>query len=143
MSIAAAMMVSSCTKTIREEIIVSPNIQNVTINVGKDKWAYSYELDNNFFYARVKVPELTRDAVKGGFVKMYRVYSNGKQEEMPYVRPIEYEREEGVWFFYTETVTYEFEEGWVTIYYTASDFEYEIDETIVPEAMQFRCVILN
>ena len=74
---------------------------------------------------------------------MYRVYSNGNQEEMPYVRPKEYEREEGVWFFYTETVTYEFEEGWVTIYYTASDFEYESDATIIPEAMQFRCVILN
>lgn len=148
LSIFTIFAVSSCTKeyvyenTYVEEL--HPTV--VYVNVNQDNWNYSAASDNNFFYATVKMPELTKDVLDKGLFKVYRVFEENKQMEMPYVRLNEYYAgvdADGydVWGFYTETVDTEFEVGKMTIYYTASDFDYEIDETFVPVAMKFRFVM--
>lgn len=122
-------------------------IKTVLINVPQSKWAYSGQDNNNYFYATVDMPEITSAVFDKGLVKMYRTYNfdktNASQLEMPYVRPVEgYNESADEWYFYTETVDYEFGIGTMTICYTVSDFDYEIDEEFVPEAMQFRCVVM-
>lgn len=135
---------SSCTKT--ETYVVESNLRTVSINVEQTHWSYSGMDNNNYFYATVSMPEITGDVFDYGMIKMYRTFDfeslNASQIELPYIRHNEYMFGEGEWGFYTETVDYEIGIGKITIFYTASDFDYEIDETFIPEAMQFRCVIL-
>lgn len=147
----AALSLSSCT----EKVPVGPEMQTVLVRVKAKDWAYSNSDNNNYFYATADMPELTERVLKGGMVKMYRVYDYNTmyeaQCELPYVHHIEVQRkyvnnetgEEFLqWDFQTETVDYEFSVGQVAFYFTQSDFDYEIDETVAPVAMDFRCVIL-
>lgn len=129
-----------------------PEIKSVLITVKANQWAYSEIDNNNYFYATVDMPEITQDVFKTGFVKMYRVWdwgsSNAVQMEMPYSRHIEEywedpDLDEDGWYFYTESLDYEFAVGKMTICYTLSDFFYEIDESYAPDQMQFRCVVLE
>lgn len=122
-----------------------PSMQIVNITVAQNQWGYSNQNDNNFFFATVDMPEITEAVFDGGLIKMYRTYNftsaNATQMEMPYVRVNEtYANEQ--WYFFTETVDYDFGIGKMTIYYAASDFDYELNEQFVPEPMTFRCVIV-
>lgn len=124
-------------------------LQTVLISVPQSHWQYSGLADNNFFYAEVEMPEINGTVFDKGVVKMYRAInfyeSNASQIELPYVRHKEYlaNEEDGTWGFYTETIDYEYQVGKIYVYYTASDFDYEIDGGyFCPEEMQFRCVIM-
>lgn len=127
-------------------------IRTVIVNVPQNSWEYSYLDNSNYFSATVDIPEITEDAFEFGLVKMYRLYDYDKsyamQIEMPYIRAKEWSPGDvdgdgyDDWYNYFEEVDYEIGIGGITIYYTASDFDYEIDETFIPEAMQFRCVVM-
>lgn len=121
-------------------------INTYLINVPRESWQYSQIDDNNYFFATVKMPEITEPVFDNGLFKMYRVFdydsADATQIEMPYVRHNEEFVEDNQKVFYTETVDYEIGIGNITIYYTESDFNYEIDETFIPEQMQFRCVVM-
>lgn len=115
-----------------------------------DAWQYSDDFNNNYFYAMFDVDELTPEAFDNGLVKMYRTFNwdsatDAYQIEMPYTRHKEacVDVENDKWAFWTETVDYAFGPGWVTVYYTASDFDYELDLEFVPEAMSFRLVVME
>lgn len=121
-------------------------IHNVLINVDPENWELTTYKDNNYYFASVDMPEITKDVFKGGMIKMYRVFGNESyteildnacQIEMPYVRPVE-EVDDIETFRYIETVDYDFNIGRLTIYYTTSDFFYGKK----PDPMQFRCAIL-
>lgn len=121
----------------------------VLIDVPAANWQYSSVNNNNYFFATVEMPEITPDSFDNGLVKMYRTFNyesatDAYQMELPYTRHNEAcvdEANDG-WAFWTETVDYAFGPGWMTIYYTVSDFDYEI-EYYTPEAMTFRCVIME
>ena len=120
----------------------------VKLTIDSKDWAYSFADNNNFFYVSFDMPEITEDVFDNGLIKMYRTYNydsyDATQMEMPYVRLNEwYDSYDDAWYNYTETVDYEYGIGKITVFYTASDFNYEIDETFVPEAMTFRCVIFK
>lgn len=138
--IAAAMTLASCTKYTGPEVI-----DNVIIHVEQKHWQYSDQPNNNYFVAEVNMPELTRRACNEGLIKMYRIFNYGKndakQVEMPYSNHVE-EYVSDDWVFYNEKVDYEFQPGKIYIYYQVSNFEYEIDESYIPAAMDFRCVIM-
>lgn len=116
----------------------------VSIDVPQDAWLYSNFADNNYFVAEVKVPELTEEAFDYGLVNCYRTFAydtkDASQIALPYVRLLE-EVDGSEVFFYTETIDFEYGIGWVRLYYTLSDFFYEVDETLVPEPMTFRLSI--
>ncbi|MCQ2347378.1 MAG: hypothetical protein MJZ92_05570 [Paludibacteraceae bacterium] len=122
-------------------------VKNVIINVEQKNWGYSNTDNNNYFFATVDMPEITEKIFDGGIIKMYRVWNyetkDAIQTEMPYTRQYEVLPDgSSAWYFYTEHIDYDFGIGKMTIYYSVSDFDYELDETFVPEAMQFRCVIM-
>jgi len=144
LAVVAAITLNSCEKSYYEveEIVQEIHPTVVNIDVPKTSWAYSYLDNNNYFYATVDMPELTQDVFNNGMIKMYRWVANNVQMEMPFTRHNEVEIN-GTWYFYTETVDYEFSVGQMTIYYTVSDFDYELDETFVPAEMKFRCTILK
>lgn len=132
---------SSCTKEYYYEM--QPDVFMFTVN--QNNWNYSNISNNNYFYATVNAPEITADVCERGLVKVYRIFEDNtgsSQVEMPYVHLNEFYVESAdQWVFYTETVHYEFEQGKITVIYKASDFDYEIDETFIPENMKFRVVI--
>ena len=124
------------------------SMQTVVINVSKDQWSYSNLPNNNYFYATVDMPEITQSVFKTGIVKMYRLYgdissSTSAQAEMPFTRYLERDWGDDYWEFYSESLDYEFSVGQMTIFYTLSNFDYEIDVTLIPDTMQFRCVVME
>ena len=118
----------------------------VRIDVPQSSWNYSNVGNNNYFYATVEMPEITEQVFDGSLIKMYRTFNydtmDATQMEMPYVRVNEAQLEDQSWVFYTETVDYDYGIGKMTIYYAASDFDYELNPQFIPEAMTFRCVIV-
>lgn len=153
----AALTIVSCSKN-----PPCVNTKIVDIQVNKEHWLYSDADNNNYFVANIKMPEITWDVYDNAIINVYREYETGSnqasQTVLPYVRHKEYsyplidedgkyivdEYNEHIygWGFYTETVDYEFTQGNLSIFYTASDFEYELDQTFVPEPMHFRVVIM-
>lgn len=118
----------------------------IDIQVNQNEWQYSNQANNNYFYAVINMPELNSTVYNDGMVKVYREYntgaSNASQIELPYVALNEFQAQDGTWGFFTEKVDYEFTNGSLTIFYTASDFDYELNQDFVPEAMHFRFVAI-
>ena len=125
------------------------NSKVIDIQINQNEWQYSNQDNNNYFYGVINVPELTWNIYNNGIVKVYREYNTGtnnaSQIELPYVKLNEVavtDNGNTQWVFYTETVDYEFTQGSVTIFYTASDFDYELNTTFVPEQMHFRLIMM-
>lgn len=120
-------------------------IKTIDLKVPQSSWNYSNLTDNNYFYAEVELPEVTESVFDSGLIAVYRTYDydsqNASQVALPYVRPIEYEYN-GNWYSYEEHVDYELFIGKMLIYYTASDFDYEVNTSFAPEAMRFRIVTI-
>lgn len=146
-STAAAIVLSSCQKDV---IISNPTIDNaVVINVPQSSWTYMDQGSNCYFFATVEMPEITEYAFDMGVIKTYRAFNYSSKDayqiELPYVLPHEYPidgREGTDWLFYTETIECEIAIGQIRFIYRVSDFDYELDETFIPEAMTFRCVVM-
>lgn len=119
----------------------------VSIPVAQNNWAYSGENSNNYFYAKINVPEITKFVFDWGLVNVYRTWNvNGTEvkQQLPFVRHQEYPIDQlgSQWGFFTETVDYDYSVGELYIYYRASDFDYELNTTFVPDAMDFKMVIM-
>lgn len=119
----------------------------VNFDVPQAAWQYSENKDNNYFFADVKMPELTEEVFDGSMVSVYRTFDydskNASQQVLPSVRMFEQTLSNGTTVYYTETIDYDYGIGWLRIYFTVSDFIYEDDLSFVPEAMTFRAVIIN
>ena len=124
------------------------NYYNIPIQINQNEWSYTNFDNNNYFYATINMPEITRDIYQHGNMMVYREYDQGTssaaQTPLPYVRHKEFlaDATTDEWYFYTETVDYEFTVGKMTIFYSVSDFDYEIDESFLPEQMNFRVFIM-
>jgi len=153
LKIAAATLllfsISACSKQQRG------SMQIINIEVPYTSWEYSISLteeedpelkySGNFYKATVPMPEITRDVYEGGMIKMYRVFtSDGVQAEMPYhVQREFYDVDTETRYFYTEAIDYEFTVGKINVFYSESDFNYEDFPEFIPDAMNFRCVIIQ
>ena len=121
------------------------NYYNIPLVVNQNDWGYSNTKDslNNYFYATFNMPEITKDLYEHSNVMVYRVLDNANQTPLPQTRHNEYwDKKNNEILFYTETVDYEYSVGEMTIYYTVSDFNYEVDLNFVPETMNFRVFIM-
>ena len=124
------------------------NYYNIPIQINTSEWSYSDFDNNNYFFAKIDMPEITKEIYQHANVMVYREYDQGTanavQTPLPYTRHKEYLADEATntWSFYTETVDYEFTVGKMTIFYTASDFDYEVDLSFKPEQMNFRVFIM-
>ena len=82
------MLLSSCTKEYYTEGD-SLSIKTIIGNVAQGAWGYSNTENNNYFYATISAPEITKDVLHNGVVKVYRVYnfnqSNETHTELPFL----------------------------------------------------------
>ena len=63
------MLFSSCTKEYYTEGD-SLNIKTIIGNVAQEAWGYSNTANNNYFQATISVPEITKDVLHNGVVKV-------------------------------------------------------------------------
>ena len=120
-------------------------MKTITVRVKATDWKYSNQGNNNYFYAGVDVLEITSAVFEKGEVKAYLVKDRydsyyARKHALPYVM----HKEEYIndnWIFWTETVDFTYGKGWAEFNFRASDFAYEEDVNINPEAMEFDIVI--
>ena len=120
-------------------------MKTITVRVKATDWKYSNQGNNNYFYAVLDVPEITSAVFDKGEVKAYLVkdrYNDyyARKHALPYVLHKEDYINDN-WVFYTETVDFTYGIGWAEFNFRASDFAYEEDVNINPEAMEFDIVI--
>lgn len=147
-ALTAVVGLSSCDSCTCEPV-VPPVEQRVVrdLQINSNEWTYSGGENNNYFFASFTVPEITGNVYNNGNISIYREFDSGTanaiQTLLPYVRHKEYLKNEATkeWAFYTETVDYEYGVGRVTVFYTVSDFDYELDTEFVPKSMHFRLVL--
>ena len=138
---ALLLCMASCTVVERP----STTMKTITVRVNANDWRYTDMSNNNYFYVSVDVPEITNLVFEKGEVKAYLVqdrYNNyyARKNLLPYVLHKE-EYVNGNWVFFTETVDFTYGIGWVEFNFRASDFAYEENVNINPEAMEFDIVI--
>lgn len=124
------------------------NWKIVDISVPVSKWTYTNFDDggfNNYYYSRWAVPELTSFVFTDGNVQGYIYLKEGDeliQHDLPYVLHKEVVNDQGQQTnVYTTTVDFVYGVGWVQLEVRDSDFEYEVDTSIKPGAMDFRIVM--
>ena len=126
------------------------NVKIVDLSVSGNQWQYSGYDNNNYFMGTFDMPEITQDIYDNGLVQVYREYDTGTANAVQLLLPntrhkeYSYTDTEGntQWGFYSETTDYEYGVGKLNVFFTASDFDYEIDTSFVPEDMRFRVVIM-
>lgn len=138
---ALVLCMASCTFVERP----GTTMKTITIRVKATDWQYTNQSNNNYFYSGVDVPEITSSVFEYGEVKAYLVKDRGdnyyaRKHALPYVIHKE-EYLNGNWIFFTETVDFTYGKGWVEFNFRASDFAYEENLSINPEAMEFDIVI--
>ena len=138
-----ALIVCMASCTVVEQ--PSTTMKTITVKVDATDWKYTDQGNNNYFYAGVDIPEITNMVFEKGEVKAYLVkdrYNSyyARKHALPYVMHKE-EYLNDNWIFYTETIDFTYGIGWVEFNFRASDFAYEENEKIKPEAMEFDIVI--
>lgn len=138
---ALVLCMASCTFVERP----GTTMKTITIRVKAADWKYTNQGNNNYFYSGVDMPEITSSVFEYGEVKAYLVKDRGdsyyaRKHALPYVIHKE-EYLNGNWIFFTETVDFTYGKGWVEFNFRASDFAYEENLSINPEAMEFDVVI--
>ncbi len=128
-------------------------LTSFNFHVEAKDWQFSNLRDNNYFYVVCPAPEITWDVYDNAVINIYREYLPGSSDAarvaLPYLRMKEYNTMrpdpenpgQYLWAFYSESVDYEYTQGRITFFFTASDFEYELNEAILPEAMDFTIMI--
>ena len=144
--LALAMALSSCNSYYDDDNTDNLTIKTIIGNVGVNSWDYSNENNNNYFIATISTPEITKDVLRKGIVKIYRVFNYGWEKEthteLPYLFQQEVINDDGQAYFLTTEIMAEITAGQVAIIYTESDFYYERDDNFVPEDMVFRIVVM-
>lgn len=115
------------------------------ISVSANQWSLTQYADNNYYVAKYTLPVLTSFIYTDGNVNAY-VYlqlEDGRevQHPLPYVYHMEQIQNDGSAYFYTRTISFVYGVGYIQFEVRDSDFEYEVDSTIKPEAMDFRVVM--
>ena len=123
----------------------SSKTTTIQVKVNASDWQYTNMANNNYFYAGLDLSQITDKVFEKGEVKAYRVVDRyNAQKARKHLLPYVMHKEEyigGQWVFWTETLDFTYGKGWVEFNLRASDFAYELDATINPEAMDFDIVI--
>ena len=128
----------------------SVNFKIIDLSVSGNQWQYPGLDNNNYFMASFDIPELTQDIYDNGLVQVYREYDTGTANAVQLLLPNTRHKEfsyvddngDTQWGFFSETTDYEYGVGKLNVFFTASDFDYEIDTTFNPEDMRFRLVLM-
>lgn len=122
------ILLVSCENTTYVERTTDLSRKIIDIEIRSGDWKYTNNSKDNFYYAVVSIPEITKDVYDNGIVAMYveYLYTDGTHalSPLPNVMHKEY-NDNGVWKTYTQTINYEYSVGEVVITLTYSDFAKE------------------
>ena len=126
-------------------------LKTIQVTVNANEWSYTQQgaedqFNNNYFYAVVEMPEITREVFNYGEVKAYAVFDRNsityaRKHLLPYVLHVEEPINTGEWLYFTETYDFTYGIGWAEFNFRTSDFAYEDNVNINPPAMDFDIVI--
>ena len=119
-------------------------VKSYDVHVSANDWQYTDLPSNNYFYCVVDMPEISSYVFDNGEVNVYRVFKKGTRETFKHILPDVLHCEEfsgSQTILYTTTVDCIYGPGWLELNYRASDFAYEQNININPEAMDFTIVI--
>lgn len=141
--------VSSCRK--EEPITPSQPSTTTIINQGgvqmkthyytvtPDKWVSNNDLD--YLYAAYEDVDINASVIENGCVIAYFVDADGRDNPMPYEIYCSYE-ENGNILYYSDTFTYDVEQGIITFKFEASDFD-NASSIAKYGNMQFKVCVLD
>ncbi len=122
------ILLVSCENTTYVERPTDLSRKIIDIKIPSGDWKYTNNSKDNFYYAVVSIPEITKYVYDNGIVAMYveYLYTDGTHalSPLPNVMHKEY-NDNGVWKTYTQTINYEYSVGEVVITLTYSDFAKE------------------
>lgn len=128
------LSLTSCTETIVERSSADGSWKIIDIDIPYGSWTcYSDEYGKPYFEADVPIPEITDFVYTDGIVLCYLV-SGSTQVALPTIRHHENANGEK----WTTTLDYEYNVGWLHVFYTNSDFYYSQDE---PDYTKLRLVL--
>ncbi len=119
------ILLVSCENTTYVERATDLSRKIIDIEIRSGDWKYTNNSKDNFYYAVVSIPEITKDVYDNGIVAMYveYLYTDGTRALSPLPNVIHKEyNDNGVWQTYTQTINYEYSVGEVVITLTYSDF---------------------
>lgn len=119
-------------------------VKSYDVHVSANDWQYTDLSSNNYFYCVVDMPEISSYVFDNGEVNVYRVFKKGTRDAFKHILPDVLHCEEfngSQPIRYTTTVDCIYGPGWLEFNYRASDFAYEQNININPEAMDFTIVI--
>ena len=126
-------------------------LKTIQVTVNANEWSYTQQgaedqFNNNYFYAVVDMPEITKEVFNYGEVKAYAVFERNnttyaRKHLLPYVLHMEEPTNTGEWLYFTETYDFTYGIGWAEFNFRTSDFAYEDNVNINPPAMDFDIVI--
>lgn len=141
LSIVLALTFTGCTYT----SVTDLEMETINVHVRATDWLYSNDnAGNNYFYCQVDMPEISSTIFNKGEVQAFRVYNKNTSNVFKHILPDVLHCEEFINnqpYFYTTTVDCVYGIGWIEFNYRASDFAYENNININPEAMDFSIVI--
>lgn len=119
------VLLVSCERTTYVERPTNLNREIIGIKIYSRDWKYTNDSQNNYYYAVVAIPEITKYVYDNGMISMYveYLYKDGTTalSPLPNVMHKEY-KDNNVWKTYTQTINYEYSVGEVVITLTYSDF---------------------
>ncbi len=134
LSVGALTSCEDDSHTLRDEMSEDIDWYSKKITVKSDDWVLHSNRDNDniYYYADIKVSELTGSICKGGIICCY-LYEDNAQTQLPCTRYYQ-DSDQNYW---SKTIDYDFYKGGITIYVTDSEF---YDEN--PGDMEFRLAFI-
>lgn len=127
LSILCVMFVS-CERTVYVDRIIEKPVPKIIkdLEVPTGSWQYTNKANNNYYFAEIDMPEITKNVYDNALIVTYmEVYNSDNTSSLiplPSVRHKE-ALEGGNVVRYTETIDCEYSIGKVTIFVTYSDFK--------------------
>ena len=112
--------------------------QTATITVNANEWRWLNNGEQAYYWVVKPAPIITNNVFRNGMVQMYYTFTD---DGTPIRQPLPYTmwlREDDV--FYSETIEFDFEQGYVMIRYIISDFM-PFDNGL--GSLNFRLVVVN
>lgn len=127
------LSLTSCTETIVERYSAD-NWKIIDVDIPYNSWTcYTDQYGRPYYEANVHVPEITSFVYSDGFVLCYLI-ENNSQKPLPYVRHYKNAKGES----WTTTIDFEYNVGYLHVFYTNSDFNYLEGE---PDFTKLRLVL--
>ena len=119
----------SCERTVYVNRIIEKPVPKIIkdLEVPTGSWQYTNNANNNYYFAEIDMPEITKNVYDNAliitYIEVYNSHNTSSLIPLPSVLHKEEKLSGGNWVRYTETIDCEYSIGKVTIFVTYSDFK--------------------